>query len=134
MKPKTLIVVLFVGLASQQWAASQTETNSVTTNEPAISETAPASQPAIIVAAPETTGTVVTGTATMPAADTNESPAATTEPQTNAENSNETAAGASVSTVVSTNVLPVQFQDVPLTTAIENLARLAGINYLLDPS
>ena len=133
MKPKTLIVVLFVGLASQQWAASQTETNSVTTNEPAISETAPASQPAIIVAAPETTGTVVTGTATMPAADTNESPAATTEPQTNAENSNETAAGASVSTVVSTNVLPVQFQDVPLTTAIENLARLSGINYLLDP-
>jgi type II secretory pathway component GspD/PulD (secretin) len=29
--------------------------------------------------------------------------------------------------------LPIQFQDVPLTTAIENLARLAGINYLLDP-
>jgi general secretion pathway protein D len=27
----------------------------------------------------------------------------------------------------------VQFQDVPLTTAIENLARQAGINYLLDP-
>jgi type II secretory pathway component GspD/PulD (secretin) len=133
MKPKTLVVVLFVGLASQQWAASQTETNSVATNEPAISETAPAGQPAIIVAAPETTGTVATGTATMPAADTNESPAATTEPQTNAENPNETAASASVPTVVSTNVLPVQFQDVPLTTAIENLARLSGINYLLDP-
>ena len=27
----------------------------------------------------------------------------------------------------------IQFQDVPLTTAIENLARQAGINYLLDP-
>ena len=29
--------------------------------------------------------------------------------------------------------LPIQFQDVPITTAIESLARLAGINYLLDP-
>lgn len=27
----------------------------------------------------------------------------------------------------------IQFQDVPLTVAIENLARQAGINYLLDP-
>jgi type II secretory pathway component GspD/PulD (secretin) len=30
-------------------------------------------------------------------------------------------------------LLPIQFQDVPITTAIESLARLAGINYLLDP-
>ncbi len=31
-------------------------------------------------------------------------------------------------------VIPlIQFQDVPLTTAIENLARQAGINYILDP-
>jgi type II secretory pathway component GspD/PulD (secretin) len=39
--------------------------------------------------------------------------------------------------VVGTNTaaaeLPIQFQDVPITTAIESLARLAGINYLLDP-
>lgn len=27
----------------------------------------------------------------------------------------------------------IQFQDVPLTTAIDNLARQAGINYILDP-
>src|SRR5712671_5287066 len=27
----------------------------------------------------------------------------------------------------------IQFQDVPITTAIENLARQANINYLLDP-
>ena len=35
------------------------------------------------------------------------------------------------------NALPtiplIQFQDVPLTVAIENLARQANINYLLDP-
>ncbi len=148
-----LIVMLFVGLVSQQWAASQTETNSVATNEPAIS-TAPASQPATAAATTETTGTVATGTAMMPATDTNESPGVTgsnvttstsvttsNEPvitvintESTTENSNETAvASVSVPTVVSTNVLPVQFQDVPLTTAIENLARLAGINYLLDP-
>ncbi len=31
-------------------------------------------------------------------------------------------------------VIPlIQFQDVPLTTAIDNLARQAGINYILDP-
>src|SRR5882762_5453725 len=31
-------------------------------------------------------------------------------------------------------VIPlIQFQDVPLTTAIENLARQASINYILDP-
>jgi len=29
--------------------------------------------------------------------------------------------------------MPIAFQDVPITTAIETLARLAGINYLLDP-
>ena len=27
----------------------------------------------------------------------------------------------------------IQFQDVPLTTAIDNLARQAGINYIMDP-
>ncbi len=32
-----------------------------------------------------------------------------------------------------TSELPITFQDVPITTAIETLARLAGINYLLDP-
>ena len=29
--------------------------------------------------------------------------------------------------------MPIAFADVPITTAIETLARLAGINYLLDP-
>jgi type II secretory pathway component GspD/PulD (secretin) len=32
------------------------------------------------------------------------------------------------------NIIPlIQFQDVPLTTAIDNLARQASINYILDP-
>src|SRR5208282_93492 len=51
----------------------------------------------------------------------------------NVEGTNETAV-ANPPAVTPTAVLPIQFQDVPITTAIENLARLAGINYLLDPS
>ena len=129
-----LIAMLFVGLVSQQWAASQTDINSIATNEPAVGKAAQANQPAAPVAATEITGAVATGTAMISAANTNESPATTTEPQTNAENSSETAAAsASVPLTVSTNVLPIQFQDVPITTAIENLTRLAGINYMLDP-
>ena len=47
-------------------------------------------------------------------------------------------AGSTNSAAAGTNAaaaaeLPIQFQDVPITTAIESLARLAGINYLLDP-
>ncbi|HEY4414733.1 MAG TPA: secretin N-terminal domain-containing protein [Verrucomicrobiae bacterium] len=34
---------------------------------------------------------------------------------------------------VSPEISLIQFSDVPLTTAIENLARRAGINYMLDP-
>jgi type II secretory pathway component GspD/PulD (secretin) len=45
-----------------------------------------------------------------------------------------TNAPAPVATDPATASIPlIQFQDVPLTTAIENLARQANINYLLDP-
>lgn len=50
------------------------------------------------------------------------------------------AAAAPAAAPVDTNTPPaaasiplIEFQDVPLTVAIENLARQAGINYLLDP-
>jgi type II secretory pathway component GspD/PulD (secretin) len=47
---------------------------------------------------------------------------------------NETSeAGSTNSAAPAAAELPIQFQDVPITTAIESLARLAGINYLLDP-
>lgn len=46
-------------------------------------------------------------------------------------------AAEAVAPAVDTNTAPsiplIQFQDVPLTVAIENLARQANINYLLDP-
>lgn len=44
------------------------------------------------------------------------------------------APGADTNAVSSPETIPlIQFQDVPLTVAIENLARQASINYLLDP-
>lgn len=143
-----LIATLCVGLVSQWWAMSQTDTNSVATNEPAMNEAVPATQPAGSAAAAETTAVVATNVAVTPVAGTNEFPGATNSTETTGatasnapamtatslENTNEAAAAsANPSAAASPTVLPIQFQDVPITTAIENLARLAGINYLLDP-
>jgi type II secretory pathway component GspD/PulD (secretin) len=50
---------------------------------------------------------------------------------TEAGSTNSAAAGTNAPTAAAE--LPIQFQDVPITTAIESLTRLAGINYLLDP-
>jgi type II secretory pathway component GspD/PulD (secretin) len=154
MKSKTLIATLCVGLVSQWWAMSQTDTNSVATNEPAMSEAAPAAQPVAAAATTETTAAVATNMVVTPAASADQSPGtnittittittssnetasvtASSAPAmnaTSAEGANETASAATNALAVA--VLPIQFQDVPITTAIENLARLAGINYLLDP-
>jgi type II secretory pathway component GspD/PulD (secretin) len=143
MKSKLLIATLLVGLVSQRWAVSQTDTNSVATNQPATSESAPAAQSAV----------TDTNAATMPAAGTDQS-ASTTSVTTTSSNETTSVTDTNAPALVATNtesssaeganetasadtnapaVLPIQFQDVPITTAIENLARLADINYLLDP-
>jgi type IV pilus assembly protein PilQ len=104
-----------------------------------MSEAAPATQPAAAAATTETTAAVATNTATMPTASTDSSTSVTASnaPAMNAtstEGTNETASATTNEPAAApVNVLPIQFQDVPITTAIENLARLAGINYLLDP-
>ena len=72
---------------------------------------------------------------TPPAADTN-APAPVVIANTNLDpapaavqpNTNSAAAPASAA-----DIPLIQFADAPLTTAIENLARRAGINYMLDP-
>ena len=46
---------------------------------------------------------------------------------------NETASAAKTQSTAPQSIPLIQFQDVPITTAIENLARQAGINYLIDP-
>jgi type II secretory pathway component GspD/PulD (secretin) len=146
MKSKLLIATLGVGLVSQWWALSQTDTNSVATNQPAMSEPAPVAAPPGQTLA----GVATNNAATTPAAGTDMSSSAvssnaapsvagTSAPavtETNMEAAGSVGTNAIAGTATDTNapaVLPIQFQDVPITTAIENLARLANINYLLDP-
>jgi len=93
----------------QRSAMSQTDT--ATTNQPATSESAATNTTSDIAATNE-----------PPVADTNEVAAGAVD----------TNAAASMAPAASSIPL-IQFQDVPITTAIENLARQAGINYLLDP-
>ena len=119
MKSKTLIVTLLGCLVWQQAVLSQTDTTA--TNPPATGAVAPASQPA---GAPDTNSV-----ASPAAPDSSVAAAASTNESASVTSSNETA---SASTAPASIPL-IQFQDVPITTAIENLARQAGINYLLDP-
>jgi type II secretory pathway component GspD/PulD (secretin) len=135
-------------------AVTANESPSVTaTNEPA--DTSAATPPtAPVVSAPEspstTTSSVTTSTVTTSNATTGASTATPpTAPMVSApESPSTTTSSVTTSTVTTTNEtasaakpqpseLPsiplIQFQDVPITTAIENLARQAGINYLIDP-
>jgi type II secretory pathway component GspD/PulD (secretin) len=117
---KTFITAL-LGTLALQLAWSQT--NAPGTNESAAAEPATTNQTlvtegtnALLVttSSNETTGATMTTEQSVTA--TNESPGATNPP------------------VAAVPSIPlIQFQDVPITTAIENLARQAGINYLLDP-
>jgi type II secretory pathway component HofQ len=107
MKLKTLLAGLLATFLLQHTVLSQT--NEATADQPAV--------------AADTNETAV-------AVETNTPVAA--EP---AVADSEVATNASVDAVpdASPNIPLIQFQDVPLTTAIENLARQANINYLLDP-
>lgn len=57
----------------------------------------------------------------------------TNTPEASTTNAVAAGEGASADTNAPATIPLIQFQDVPLTVAIENLARQAGINYLLDP-
>jgi type II secretory pathway component GspD/PulD (secretin) len=113
MKLKILIAMLAGLVWVQQSALAQTDASS--TNQTAVSADTNA-----------VAGTVDTNMPAAPVADNN---TATNPPPTAVADGDQ-----------STNAAPapasiplIQFQDVPITTAIENLARQAGINYLLDP-
>ncbi len=103
--------ILLVGLASLLAAGAQTTTPA---DPPPEATNAPAETPAATnaVIAPAT-----------PAADSN-APAATVEGTTDTDTNPPAAAP------VGQNI---KFLSVPITTAIESLARLANINYMLDP-
>ena len=135
-------------------AVTANESPSVTaTNEPADNSAAtPPTAP--VVSTPEspstttssvTTSTVTTSNATTgastatpptaPVVSAPESPSTTTSSVTTSTvtTTNETASTANSQPSAPPSIPLIQFQDVPITTAIENLARQAGINYLLDP-
>ncbi|MGH7980650.1 MAG: hypothetical protein ACREE6_14835, partial [Limisphaerales bacterium] len=58
---------------------------------------------------------------------------AETVPPTNSLSADSADAADANAAPAATTIPLIEFQDVPLTVAIENLARQAGINYLLDP-
>jgi type II secretory pathway component GspD/PulD (secretin) len=84
-------------------------------------------QPVSITASNESAAPAMSGGSNAPTATTG-----STEP-VSASNAAASGATATASAPAAAAELPIQFQDVPITTAIESLARLAGINYLLDP-
>ncbi len=114
-------------------AVTANESPSVTaTNEPADTGAAnPPAAPAVStnespsLTVTNDTGTSATNSPAAPTASTNEFPSVTA--------TNETAGAANPQPSGPPSIPLIQFQDVPITTAIENLARQAGINYLIDP-
>jgi len=130
MKLKILLTALLLGtLMFQQAAYCQTNvvmpdqptvvavTNAVAadvaTNVPAVTETV-TNQPEVVVASNAPVGAVASN--------------APVEVVTGEASTTTNAPAPDVATIPL-----IQFQEVPITTAIENLARQANINYLLDP-
>jgi type II secretory pathway component GspD/PulD (secretin) len=147
MKLKTLLAGLLATFLLQQTVLSQTnvaaadqpavaaDTNgtvtAVATNMPDATNTPDAATPA--AAATDTaTNAADAATPAATAADTATNAATAITPAATAADS-ATNAPADNEATASPSIPLIQFQDVPLTTAIENLARQANINYLLDP-
>lgn len=101
-------------LYSQESPATADTTAPATNTAPAATESAAPATPAATPAAEAPMATVSETGTNAPAMDT-VTPTATPAPTTN-------------------GIIPlIQFVDVPLTAAIENLARQANLNYILDP-
>ncbi len=122
---KIIYSILLAGLASVMIARAQT--NSAPAGTPADS-TAATNAAVTVTNTPEATTVTVTVTNAVPAA----APADTTAPTATANTP--LPPGASGTNAPGPEMIPlIQFSDVPITTAIEHLARQAGINYMLDP-
>lgn len=126
---KIVNIALLAGLVSVLIARAQTSnqpvdnTNTATAGQ-AATNTAPATEavpvtntPAVVETNAATASVTVTNVTTVAVATTNTAVAVS--------ETNEPAAPETIPLI--------QFSDVPITTAIENLARQAGINYMLDP-
>jgi type II secretory pathway component GspD/PulD (secretin) len=125
--------ILLAGLASVLIARAQT--NATTPGQPVDNTNTYMS----LTTVSGTTNIVTTNTApdampTTALVDTNTATVTTTVTTTVTSNSVLAAASATNATAPAVIGIPlIQFNDVPIQTAIENLARQAGINYMLDP-
>jgi type II secretory pathway component GspD/PulD (secretin) len=151
MKHKLFMLALVGTLAFQQDAMTQTTTDTNAAS-PAVQPGAPAATDNVAATATNdtATATATAGTDATAVATTNAPAAvpagqaapaapvvATASADTNAMAAATAPAGAVPGATNAASAAPaiplIEFQDVPLTVAIENLARQAGINYLLDP-
>ncbi len=114
---KKIAHYLLLGTASL--VAAYAQTNTSVTNAPADWT----NTTAVVSTSTNEVPTIATTATNAPAVETNAAPVVAAEP-----------AGTNAPAVVVASSIPlIQFSDVPITTAIENLARQAGINYMLDP-
>jgi Flp pilus assembly secretin CpaC len=110
---KTTYILLFIGLTC--WLTASAQDNSAAPAQPVQTNTAP-------VVVPPDTNTVATAMATAPV------------PATNAPAAPDSAAASTNAPSSANELIPhVTLREVTLTSAIENLARLANLNYMLDP-
>ena len=133
---KTTCYTLLIGLTSL--LAADAQTNSAATEQPVDTNSA------VVAAAPETTNTAPPAMSAPTPAVANDATVTTisTTVTTNTVTSTNTIAmvpdGATTTTTnppvaAAVGIPNIKFADVPITTAIESLARLANINYMLDP-
>lgn len=136
---KILAAVLFAGFILQQPVFSQPD-SAGTNQPPAIGTTNSEIYAAMVSNATQmSTGTVVTTVVTNETVTTTATNETAAADATNPTNMAATDAGTNsqAAAATDTNAVPepsvIRFQDIPITSAIENLARQAGINYLMDP-
>ena len=141
---------------SPSTTTSSVTTSTVTTTNETAGASAANPPTAPVISAPESPSTTTSSVTTSTVTTTNETTGASAAnppaaPVVSApESPSTTTSSVTTSTVTTSNAttgdsaanaqpsappsIPlIQFQDVPITTAIENLARQAGINYLIDP-
>jgi len=125
-------------------ATSVTTTNDAAQPDAAADATAPAAEASATNSASAKDPTLVaanTATPSAPAGDTNAAAAAAPATNTPAADAAAAAPGAPAAAAAATPATPqpgaviplIVMDDVPLTDAIKNLARQAGLNYMLDP-
>ena len=147
-KTKILVVTLLAGIVLHQTAWCQTNATadataavaggaaaSVTVSITVSNASATGPSPTMTEGGAPSTGITAGATSGNVIASASESNAPASSASTNNEiaGAGSTLSPAPVVTNMATAELPIQFHDVPITAAIESLARLAGINYLLDP-